>query len=153
MGNLQENEETSDLHSESAIVVAVDDEQIILELYKATLASYCNLCTFSNARDAFQFISENKVSLVIVDRHIPGMSGDELCTRLRTQPKTQNIPIIVVSGILKDIEEIAEMMTKKSIETYLTKPISINRLISNVQFYLNKGKNRKAESSVSIDDM
>ncbi|NUM34859.1 MAG: response regulator [Candidatus Brocadiae bacterium] len=155
MGNAKETQRISEDHNELPVVVAVDDEQILLDFYEEVLKPYCKLYAFNNVKDALAFISNNKVALVITDRHIPFMSGDELCSRLRSQPQTQSLPIIVVSGMEKDIEEIAEMMTKKSIETYLTKPLSIDRLVSNVKFYLKLEKSIPvtSEKQMIIDNM
>ena len=144
MGELEEKkgmEELSDKSKALPVVVVVDDEEILLEFYREALRDFCNVYTFNNAKDALSFFAENKVSLLIVDRSMPYMSGDDLCSYLRSQPKTQNLPIIVISGKKKEIEEITEMMTNKSIETYITKPIlDLKRFISNVQAYINTNK-------------
>lgn len=137
------------VESHKPIVVAVDDEKLMLDVYRGALEEFCSVHLFDNAKDAIPFIMQHPVAVLLVDRRMPQMGGDELCGYLRSQPKTQDLPIIVVSG-LKDIDELAEMMAKRSIETYHTKPIVLDRLQRDVKFYLKKHSKPKKQTSALL---
>eukprot|EP00828_Plagiopyla_frontata_P049457 TRINITY_DN9870_c0_g1_i1.p2 TRINITY_DN9870_c0_g1~~TRINITY_DN9870_c0_g1_i1.p2 ORF type:complete len:124 (+),score=7.85 TRINITY_DN9870_c0_g1_i1:301-672(+) len=101
--------------------------------------------------EAFSFIVSNPdISLILIDRRLPSISGDELCMKLREHPYTKDIPIIIVSG-LKDIDEIAELMDKVGIKTYLTKPISPDVLRNHVGVYLKNAQFKKSHKKKFIN--
>ena len=108
-------------------IVAIDDEKNMLEIYEATLEDICDIYLFDNPLKALSFIDENEIFLVILDRKMPIMSGDEVCKKLRSNSKTKDIIIVIVSGIT-NIDDIIEIMPKHKIDNYFTKPISLNRL-------------------------
>ncbi len=121
-----------------ALVVAIDDDELILSLYKAALQDMAEVYTFANPADGLAFILQSQITVAIIDRSFPRfpmMNGDEVCKELRQQPRTQTLPIIIVSG-LDEIEEITEIMRQHKIDTYLTKPIEVERLRNQVHFYI-----------------
>lgn len=131
------------------IIVAIDDDEDILKFYRAALNDICEVRTFNNPQDGFSFINQHAITAAIIDRkfpRFPSMSGDELCHKIRLQPKTQNLPIIIASGI-DEIEEISTIMRKNQIDTYITKPMEIERLRSQIEFYIRSQQNQNMPSS------
>lgn len=126
-----------------SIIVAIDDDENILAFYCEALQDLCTIYTFTNPQDGLNFIRQHSITAAIIDRRFPrfpGMNGDDLCQQIRLQPQTQNLPIIIASGI-DEIDEISSMMRKNRIDTYITKPMEIERLRSQVEFYIRMQQN------------
>lgn len=127
------------------LVVTVDDEKFILELYHDTLEELCDVITFSDSREAYQYIIEHQVSLVILDRKMPYLSGDDLCRKLREHPASKTVPIMMISS-LDDIDDITNLMKDNIIDTYLIKPSMPDRIYEHVASYLKQAEEKEEEN-------
>ncbi len=92
-------------------VLAVDDDEQIRELYEATLSQqgYRVHCA-ANGHEALQMAESIEPDIIILDLMMPGMDGFEVAERLKGQPKTQHIPIIVVTAKELTIAERMRLM-------------------------------------------
>ncbi|EAU55768.1 response regulator [Mariprofundus ferrooxydans] len=80
-------------------VLAIDDDESIRELYTATLtAQGYRVHTAGNGPDGISLAESVEPDIIILDLMMPGMDGFEVAERLKRQPRTQNIPIIVVTA-------------------------------------------------------
>ena len=89
-------------------VLVVDDEiisrrAVTYALEKAQLKSE----SIEDPNVAMQLLNERRFDLVILDVDMPGMSGFELCSKLRTMPQNQNTPVLFVTN-LTDFESRAK---------------------------------------------
>ena len=73
----------------------------------------------SMAIDAF---SRTAYDLLLVDIRLPGMNGDEVCRKVRESEAGRGIPIILMSGIVQDPNEIEQLKRELQVRTFLTKP-------------------------------
>jgi len=73
-------------------------------------------------------------SLIILDLMLPGMSGMELCRRLRREPQTKKTPIIMLTAKAAEADKITGLDT--GADDYIVKPFSIKEVIARVRAVL-----------------
>jgi len=80
-------------------VLAIDDDEHIRELYAVTLSAQgYKIYTAANGRDGLKMAESLEPDVIILDLMMPGMDGFEVAETLKSRPRTENIPIIVVSA-------------------------------------------------------
>src|SRR5881628_736828 len=89
----------------------------------------------------------NPPLLIILDLMLPGMSGTELCRRLRREPATRRIPIIMLTAKASESNRVAGL--DLGADDYITKPFSVRELLARVRAVLRRIED---ESTESYDD-
>lgn len=79
------------------------------------------------AKEALNKVSEQKPDVIITDVVMPGMSGFELCRRLKTHPATEKVPIVICSSKNQEIDRLWGM--KQGADAYLTKPFTREQIL------------------------
>lgn len=79
------------------------------------------------AKEAISKVSEHKPDVIITDVVMPGMSGFELCRRLKTHPETEHVPIVICSSKDQEIDRLWGM--KQGADAYLTKPFTREQIL------------------------
>jgi DNA-binding response OmpR family regulator len=79
---------------------------------------------------------KNPPSLVILDLMLPGMSGTELCRRLRREPATRRTPIIMLTARVSESDRVAGF--DLGADDYITKPFSVRELMARVRAVLRR---------------
>jgi len=103
-------------------ILAVDDTPEALRQLRDCLKALNAECfTCGSGASAVEFLSKELVDVAIVDVSMPGMDGFEVCRAIKHEPRTANIPVILVTGDLKSED------THRGVELgafdYLTKPV------------------------------
>ena len=75
-------------------------------------------------------------SLIILDLMLPGMSGMDLCRRLRREPQTRRTPIIMLTARVSEAERVAGL--DLGADDYITKPFSVRELLARVRAVLRR---------------
>lgn len=119
----------------NARILLVDDNQQNLELIQAYLETLP--CTLSTARDgveAIEAIQREKPDLILLDVMMPKMSGFEVCRKLKADPATRDIVVIMVTALheVGDHERAVESGT----DDFLTKPVNKLELLTRVRSLL-----------------
>ncbi len=116
-----------------------DDEANILRLSGEALKQQgYEILTAQNGIDAYQKAVAERPDLVILDRQMPGMTGIEVCKKIRENPDIRTVPVIFLTG--QDSKaEIMEGYSEGANE-YLTKPFNMNELIDTVAATLLKSR-------------
>jgi response regulator RpfG family c-di-GMP phosphodiesterase len=112
-------------------VLIVDDEPSIRLLCREVLKGNAVCAEVANGEEALQAIAGAAPDLMLVDVKMPRMGGPELLHRVRANPPTANLKVIMFSG-QASADEMAEMMLGGA-DDYLTKPFSVPQLIGRVQ--------------------
>ena len=118
-----------------ANILVVDDNQQNLELIVAYLEDIdCSVSTASDGAQALEVIRENAPDIVLLDVMMPKMSGFEVCRRLKKDPTTTDIPVIMVTALneMGDIERAIDSGT----DDFLSKPVNKWELITRVRTML-----------------
>ena len=116
-------------------VLVVDDNTQNLELLVAYLEDIdCNTIATSSGLDAMDIVKKSPPDLILLDVMMPKISGFEVCRRLKNDPKTTDIPIIMVTALneLGDIERAINSGT----DDFLSKPVNKWELVTRVKTML-----------------
>ena len=96
---------------------------------------------------------KNPPSLIILDLMLPGMSGMELCRRLRREPLTEKTPIIMLTAKAAEIDKIAGL--EIGADDYIVKPFSVKEVVARVRAVLRRVEKetieRYEDERISID--
>lgn len=127
----------TDLNSDNdnSVVLVVDDNEQNLELLLAYLEDIdCGTLSASGGAEAIEIARNELPDLILLDVMMPKMSGFEVCRRLKADPNTTNIPIIMVTALseLGDIERAIDSGT----DDFLSKPVNKLELLTRVKTML-----------------
>ncbi len=103
-------------------LLLVDDTEINIDVLVELLAEDYELRVALDGAEALELVAEEPPDLILLDIMMPGMSGYEVCERLKGDPKTRAIPVIFVTA-MSDIEDEAQGLALGAVD-YITKPIS-----------------------------
>jgi putative two-component system response regulator len=103
-------------------ILIVDDEPLNLKVLKQVLQDNYRLSFAKNGMDALELVKKEKPSLILLDVMMPGMTGFEVCRKLKNDPETNTIPVIFVTALAEEADE-AEGFAAGGVD-YINKPIS-----------------------------
>jgi response regulator RpfG family c-di-GMP phosphodiesterase len=117
-------------------ILLVDDEPALRELLRATLESVeITVDEAASALEAETSIRRDPPALVVLDLRMPGMSGTELCKRLKQDARTHALPIVLLTGA--DDEE-ARRAQHAGADALVRKPFSPLELLSVIEHLLGR---------------
>ena len=117
-------------------VLVIDDEVLIREVVKATLVnSNFEAVTLESPKEAEAVIRKTKPDLILMDVYMPELNGLELLKKLKKDPETAKIPVIIFSGS----QERSDILGGQQIGVYeyVTKPVDNRVLIAKIRSVLN----------------
>ncbi len=123
----------------AATVLVVDDEKDLVELIKYHLEKEGLKCL--EARDgetALQVARERTPDLMVLDLMLPGVDGLEVCRKLRKDPKTSSIAIIMLTAKAEEVDRIVGL--EMGADDYMVKPFSPRELLARVKAVLRRGQ-------------
>jgi two-component system, OmpR family, alkaline phosphatase synthesis response regulator PhoP len=129
-------------------VLIVDDEEDILELVRYNLMSegYDAVCTDSGEK-AIALAGSERFDLLILDLMLPGMDGIEVAKRLKADPKTRHIPIIMLTAKSEDADIIAGLDLA---DDYVTKPFSPKILCARAKAVIRRSGDELNDDSLCL---
>ena len=108
----------------SARIMIVEDEEPLSLLLRYNLESEgYDVETVVRGDDADTRLRESPPDLVVLDWMLPGLSGIELCRRLRARPETKSLPIIMLTARGEESERVRGLAT--GADDYIVKPFSV----------------------------
>jgi YesN/AraC family two-component response regulator len=117
------------------LVIAEDDEEIRNYLENELSSDYeVHACT--NGREALGEIIRTKPDLVLSDIMMPEMDGNTLCTRLKTNPNTNSIPVVLLTAKSRDEDKLEGLET--GADAYIVKPFNMDILRRTIINLINK---------------
>jgi phosphate regulon transcriptional regulator PhoB len=123
----------------AATVLVVDDEKDLVDLVKYHLEKEGLKCL--EARDgetALQVAKERSPDLVVLDLMLPGLDGIEVCRKLRKDPKTSSMAIIMLTAKAEEVDRIVGL--EMGADDYMVKPFSPRELVARVKAVLRRGQ-------------
>lgn len=109
-------------------VFVVDDDAIILDVLRATLAAECELHTFASAEACLSALADVKPDLFLLDVSMPLMDGYALCRQLKDDWDTQDIPVVFISA--SDNNETRMLCYEAGGDDFIQKPFDPAELLS-----------------------
>jgi len=107
----------------TARILVVDDLLANVRLLEAKLtAEYFDVSTAMNGVDALETIQRSQPDIVLLDVMMPGMDGIEVCRRIKSNPVTQHIPVIMVTALDQPEDRVRGLAA--GADDFLTKPVN-----------------------------
>jgi two-component system cell cycle response regulator len=116
----------------TARVLVVDDVDANVKLLEARLtAEYLEVRTARSGREALEICANERADVVLLDVMMPGMDGFEVCRRLKSEPRTQHIPVIMVTALDHPSDRVKGL--EAGADDFLTKPVDDIALVKRVR--------------------
>jgi two-component system cell cycle response regulator len=116
----------------TARVLIVDDLVANIKLLEARLAAeYYEVLTAMNGPAALDICARGQCDIVLLDVLMPGMDGLEVCRRLKQNPMTAHIPVVMVTALDEPADRVAGL--EAGADDFLTKPVNDIALITRIK--------------------
>ena len=130
----------------SSKVLLVEDERDVATVLAFNLrAEGLEVVPVESAMDAFRALGSQKFDLIVLDLMLPDASGLDVCRRLRAEPKTRDIPILIASARGEEVDRIVGL--ELGAEDYVVKPYSVREVVLRARKLLRRGDAAPPSSS------
>jgi two-component system phosphate regulon response regulator PhoB len=136
----------------NARILVVEDEAPLTELLRYNLAAEgYEVETAARGDDADTMLKEAAPDLVVLDWMLPGLSGIELCRRLRARPETRSLPIIMLTARGEESERVRGLAT--GADDYIVKPFSVPELLARIRALLRRANPERLANVLAVGDI
>ena len=133
-------------------VLVVDDERDILELVKYNLDKEgYTVTTVASGEDALLATRSRMPDIIVLDLMLPGVDGLEVCRRLKADPKTSGIPIVMLTAKGDEADVVTGL--ELGAADYVTKPFSPRVLTARIRAVLRRDSAEDAGTVTHIKDL
>jgi two-component system cell cycle response regulator len=115
-------------------VLVVDDDELNVRLLEGILSDKYEITTAYNGKEALLEVEKKPPDLILLDIMMPGMTGYEVCKKLKGDKKTLHIPIVMVTALTEKAEKIKGI--EAGADDFLNKPVDVNELMVRVKSLL-----------------
>jgi len=116
----------------TARILVVDDIPANVKLLEARLlAEYFDVLTAENGYECLDICSKVPVDVILLDIMMPGMDGFEVCEKLKSNPKTAHIPVVMVTALDQPADRVRGL--RAGADDFLTKPVNDMQLMARVK--------------------
>lgn len=134
-----------------SILIVEDEEALTLLLrYNLEAAGY-DVESVARGDDADLRLRESIPDLVILDWMLPGVSGIELCRRLRSRPETRQLPIVMLTARGEESERVRGLST--GADDYIVKPFSVPELLARVAALMRRASPERVADVLGFGDI
>lgn len=117
----------------AARVVCIEDEPDMIDLIRLLLTRKgYDFVGARSGQEGLALVGEHCPDLVLLDLMMPDMDGWEVYQRLRSNPATAHIPVIVVTARARTVEQM-EALREARVDDYIVKPFGPGQLIAAIQ--------------------
>lgn len=130
-------------------ILLIDDEKKICEFVKAYLdkEGYKTDIAY-NGNDAINYLDNNQYDIVLLDRMLPDISGEEICNYIRNNCKLINVSIIMLSAKTEDDDRIEGF--ELGCDDYICKPFNVKELILRIKSVLKRSHDLENNEKVKF---
>ncbi len=127
----------ADLPASKRTIIVVDDDPEIVEVVRTILeqTDFNVICVYSSL-EIFASLEEQKPDLILLDIIMPQMDGLEALTRLKENPETASIPVILLTAKVQHDDVLGGY--KMGADYYLTKPFTNTQLLTGIKLLLSR---------------
>src|SRR5262249_36536025 len=116
----------------TARILVVDDIPANVKLLEARLvAEYFEVLTAENGYQCLDICGKVPVDVILLDIMMPGIDGFEVCERLKANPRTSHIPVVMVTALDRPADRVRGL--KAGADDFLTKPVNDMQLMARVK--------------------
>ena len=130
-------------------VIVVEDDAEMREYLRSALRPDFQVTVCADGQEAWPIIATTLPDAVVTDLVMPGMTGVELCSRIRQNPSTNHIPVLVLTG--QDGEQDEQAATDSGADRFLSKPVSVQLLVGALTQAISARETVKAKYSPAMD--
>jgi two-component system phosphate regulon response regulator PhoB len=135
-----------------ASILVVEDEPAIQELISVTLTRNGHSVTrTANAAEAWRAVSAALPDVILLDWMLPDGSGLAIARRLRSEPRTRDVPIIMLTARAADDDKVAGL--ESGADDYVTKPFSPRELEARIQAVLRRRAPQLSSEAVEVEGL
>jgi two-component system, OmpR family, phosphate regulon response regulator PhoB len=136
----------------SARIMVVEDEEALVTLlqYNLKVEGY-EVEAVLRGDEAETRLNEKMPDLLVLDWMLPGLSGIELCRRLRARAATRQLPIIMLTARGDESEKIRGLAT--GADDYIVKPFSLPEFLMRVKALLRRANPERVATALSVGDI
>ena len=136
----------------NARVMVIEDEEPLAELLQYNLESEgFNVEIIRRGDEAEVRIAEHIPDLIVLDWMLPGISGIELCRRLRAARETRSIPIIMLTARAEEADRVRGLTT--GADDYVVKPFSLDELKARVKAILRRASPERIAEVLEVGEI
>jgi len=135
----------------TTVMIVEDEEPLTLLLRYNLEAEGYVVESVARGDDAEIRLRETTPDLLMLDWMLPGLSGIELCRRLRARAETERMPIIMLTARGEEGERVRGLST--GADDYVVKPFSVPELIARVRSLLRRAKPESVSSRLAMGDI
>ncbi len=117
-------------------VLLVDDNPMVLHLLEQALAPLASITTASDGEEALRKAGEDPPDLIVSDFQMPEMDGCQLLERIKAQPATARIPLILAASRVDLTERLKSV--QESVADFLEKPFFVNEAAARIKRVLDQ---------------
>ncbi|RYH03144.1 phosphate regulon transcriptional regulatory protein PhoB [Salipiger sp. IMCC34102] len=133
-------------------VLVVEDELAIREVLSYNLeAEGCRVSTAPDGEEALLVVAEDRPDVVVLDWMIPRLTGIEVCRRLKQDPATRDIAIIMLSARSEEVDRVRGLET--GADDYVVKPYSMTEMMARVRSQLRRVRPTTVGQVLAYDDI
>ena len=130
-------------------VIVVEDDAEMREYLRSALRPDYQVTVCADGQEAWPIIATTLPDAVVTDLVMPGMTGSELCGRIRQNPSTNHIPVLILTGQNGEQEE--QTATDSGADRFLSKPVSVQLLMGALAQAISARETVKAKFSPAMD--
>jgi len=129
-----------------ATILIVDDEKDIVDLvsYNLEREGFAAVKAY-DGETALAKVRTEKPDLLILDLMLPGVGGLDVCKKIRANPETSSLPIIMLTAKADEVDKIIGL--ELGADDYMTKPFSVKELVARVRTVLRRIREGKKQSA------
>lgn len=128
-------------------ILIVDDEPAIRQMLAFTLAREGHACLeAADAEQAHTSVCDAQPDLILLDWMLPGISGVDLARRIKRDPKTRNIPIIMLTAKGEEADKVRALDT--GADDYITKPFSTRELLARIRAVIRRSSSGERQGDI-----
>jgi len=136
----------------SAQILIVDDEAGIRQMLSFTLGGDGYSCTEAGDTDEAQSaLTGRRPDLILLDWMLPGISGVDFARRLKRDPRTSDIPIILLTAKGEEADKVKGL--DSGADDYVTKPFSTRELLARVRALLRRTRPEGDDETLQVADL
>jgi len=132
-------------------IFVVEDDASLQELYTYTLENDFDCSCFKSGKSFFKTLEDKKPDLVVLDVMLPGDDGFEILSKLKSDKKTAQIPVIMVSAKGEEISKVKGL--NLGADDYLAKPFGVLELVARIRANLRKNAAPVSAEGLSYKDI
>ena len=118
-------------------IFLVEDEQFLANLLKSRLEKngQIKIQLARDGQEALKFLKEDNFNLVLLDLILPKMSGFEILETIHSDPKLQNIPVMIISNLGQE-SDVSRGQSLGAVEYFIKARVSLEELVEHAQKFM-----------------